>query len=187
MRKVFLSTVRSVEQHWQGETRVANTFGVIILNHNNHFLQRNILFKQGIISYKEWEDQETLIEGLTVLQPEWERNTTQEQKRWSPKQERMQTWGRGRCLTFTQHVWKKPNTLVYLHLGAFFHTCLDFNTYVREKAHMCEKSHTIVYLQMLGIFHTCVGKATDMLISPWAIGVIFEMSVTKRAGNDTFH
>ena len=56
--------------------------------------------------------------------------------------------------------------LVYLHLGAFFHTCLDFNTYVREKAHMCEKSHTIIYLQMLGIFHTCVGKATDMLISP---------------------
>ena len=70
-----------MEQQWQGETRVANTFGVIILNHNNHFLQRNILFKQGIISYKEWEDQETLIEGLTVLQPEWERNTTQEQKR----------------------------------------------------------------------------------------------------------
>ena len=45
------------------------------------FLQRNIFFKQGIIRYKEWEDQETLIEGLTVLQPEWERNTTQEQKR----------------------------------------------------------------------------------------------------------
>ena len=81
MRKDFLSTVRSVEQRWQGETRVANTFGVIILNHNNHFLQRNIFFKQGIIRYKEWEDQETLIEGLTVLQPEWERNTTQEQKR----------------------------------------------------------------------------------------------------------
>ena len=79
--KYILCTVRSVEQHWQGETRVANTFGVIILNHNNHFLQRNILFKQGIIRYKEWEDQETLIEGLTVLQPEWERNTTQEQKR----------------------------------------------------------------------------------------------------------
>ena len=32
------------------------------------------------------------------------------------------------CLTFTQHVWKKTNTLVYLHLGAFFHTCLDFDT-----------------------------------------------------------
>ena len=75
-----------------------------------------------------------------------------------------------RWLTFTLHVWKQLNMLVYLHLGAFFHTCLDFNTYVREKAHMCEKSHTIIYLQMLGIFHTCVGKATDMLISPWAIG-----------------
>ena len=85
MRKTFLSTVRSVEQHWQGETRVANTFGVIILNHNNHFLQRNIFFKQGIIRYKEWEDQETLIEGLTVLQPEWERNTTQEQKKMKSK------------------------------------------------------------------------------------------------------
>ena len=73
-------------------------------------------------------------------------------------------------MTFTQHVWKKPNTLVYLHLGAIFHTCLDFDTYVWEKAHMCEKSHTIICLQMFGIFHTCVGKATDMLISPWAIG-----------------
>ena len=83
-----------MEQHWQGETRVANTFGVIILNHNNHFFQRNIFFKQGIIRYKEWEDQETLIEGLTVLQPEWERNTTQEQKNevqnkngWKPEEE----------------------------------------------------------------------------------------------------
>ena len=80
MRKTFLSTVRSVEQHWQGETRVANTFGVIILNHNNNVLQRNIyryiFFKQGIIRYNEWEDQETLMEGLTVLQPEWEKNTT---------------------------------------------------------------------------------------------------------------
>ena len=70
------------------------------------------------------------------------------------------------CLTFTQHVWKKTNTLVYLHLGAFFHTCLDFNTYVWEKAHMCDKNHTIICLQMFGIFHTCVGKATDLLISP---------------------
>ena len=48
------------------------------------------------------------------------------------------------CLTFTQHVWKKTNTLVYLHLGAFFHTCLDFDTYVWEKAHMCDKNHTII-------------------------------------------
>ena len=40
------------------------------------------------------------------------------------------------CLTF----WKKPNMLVYLHLGAIFHTCLDFDTYVWEKAHMCEKA-----------------------------------------------
>ena len=68
----------------------------------------------------------------------------------------------GRCLTFTQHVWEKPNTLVYLHLGAFFHTCLDFDTYVWEKAHMCDKNHTIICLQMFGIFHTCVGKATDL-------------------------
>ena len=37
---------------------------------------------------------------------------------------------------------------------------------------MCEKSHTIICLQMLGIFHTCVGKATDLLISPWSIGVM---------------
>ena len=37
---------------------------------------------------------------------------------------------------------------------------------------MCEKSHTIVCLQMFAIFHTCVGKATDMLISSWAISVI---------------
>ena len=36
---------------------------------------------------------------------------------------------------------------------------------------MCAKSHTIICLQMFGIFHTCVGKATDMLISPWAMGV----------------
>ena len=70
------------------------------------------------------------------------------------------------CLTFTQHVWKKTNTLVYLHPGAIFHTCLDFDTYVREKAHMCEKSHTIILLQMFGIFHSCVGKATDLLSSP---------------------
>ena len=61
---------------------------------------------------------------------------------------------------------KKPNMLVYLHLGAFFHTCLGFITYMREKAHMCGKSHTTICLQMLGIFHTCVGKANDMLISP---------------------
>ena len=37
---------------------------------------------------------------------------------------------------------------------------------------MCAKSHTIICLQMFVIFHTCVGKATDMLISPWAMGVI---------------
>ena len=53
--------------------------------------------------------------------------------------------------------------LVYLHLGAIFHTCLDFDTHVWEKAHMCEKSHTIICLKMFGFFHTCVGKATDML------------------------
>ena len=85
--KLFLSTVRSVEQHWQGETRVANTFGVIILNHNNHFLQRNIFFKQGIIRYKEWEDQETLIEGLTVLQPEWEKHYPRTKKMKSKTRE----------------------------------------------------------------------------------------------------
>ena len=76
----------------------------------------------------------------------------------------------GRSLTFTQHVRKKPNTLVYLHLSAFSHTCLDFDKYVREKANMCEKNRTIVCLQMLGIFHTCVGKATDLLLI--AIGVM---------------
>ena len=57
------------------------------------------------------------------------------------------------CLTFTQHVWKKTNTLVYLHLGAFFHTCLDFNTYVREKAHMCEKA-TQLYICICWAFFT---------------------------------
>ena len=96
----FFWDVVPMTYHWPGETRVENTFGVIILNHTNHFLQRNIFFK--------------MFDFYTT------------------------------CL-------EKPNTLVYLHLGAFFHTCLNFNTYIREKAHMCEKSHTIIYLQMLGI------------------------------------
>ena len=62
----------------------------------------------------------------------------------------------GKCLTFTHHVWKASNTLVYLHLGAFFHTCLDFDTYVREKAHMCGKRHKIIFFANVGHFpHMC--------------------------------
>ena len=40
-----MSSLISMEQHWQGVTRVENTFRVIILNHTNHFWQRNIFFK----------------------------------------------------------------------------------------------------------------------------------------------
>lgn len=50
----------------------------------------------------------------------------------------------GRCLTFTHHVWKTPNRLIYCHLGAFYPACLDFDTYVWKKAHMCGKGHTIM-------------------------------------------
>ena len=137
MRKTFLSTVRSVEQLWQGKMRVKNTSrSDHFKSYKSPFAKECFLQTQDHPRYKEWEDQETLIGGLT----------------------------------FTKHVWKKTNMLVYLHLGAFFHTCLGFITYMREKAHMCGKSHTTICLQMLGIFHTCVGKANDMLISPWAIG-----------------
>ena len=74
------------------------------------FAKECLLQTQDHPRYKEWEDQETLIGGLT----------------------------------FTKHVWKKTNMLVYLHLGAFFHTCLGFNTYMRKKAHMCGKIHTTI-------------------------------------------
>ena len=34
---------------------------------------------------------------------------------------------------------------------------------------------------MFGFFHTCVGKATDMLISPWAIGGQFPQLIHQVA------
>ena len=82
------------------------------------------------------------------------------------------------CLTFTQHVWKKTNTLVYLHLGAFFHTCLDFNTYVREKAHMCEKAIQLYICK-------CWAFSTHVWEKPLTCFFPPELSVTwsSRCGN----
>ena len=54
---------------------------------------------------------------------------------------------------------KKPNTLVYLHLGAFFHTCLGFDKYVREKAQMCgKKTHNYMFANVGHFPHMC-GKS----------------------------
>ena len=89
MRRIFLSNVTSVEQLWQGKTRVKNTSGLIILNHTNHFLQRNAFFKLGIIPGTKMGISGNIDTRFQFAQPEWERKTTQEQKRWSPKQ-----WGR---------------------------------------------------------------------------------------------
>ena len=68
--------------------------------------------------YREWETQEVYIEGLTFC-----------------NLDEMETQGRklkkNKSLMFDFYptcLEKKPNTLVYLHLGAIFHTCLDFDT-----------------------------------------------------------
>ena len=86
-----------------------------------------------------------------------------------------------RCLTFTQHVWKKPNTLVYLHLGAFFHTCLDFNTYVREKAHMCEKAIQL-YICKCWAFSTHVWEKPLRCLFPPELSV----NILRWAGIQNF-
>ena len=134
--------------------RVNSTYEVNISKNTNRCLRGNVFEK-----YREWEAQEVYIEGLTFCN--LDEMETHGQKL---KKNKFNVW------LLPNMFGKKPNTLVSLHLGAIFHTCLDFDTYVWEKAHMCEKSHTIICLQMFAIFHTCVGKATDMLISPWAMG-----------------
>ena len=77
------------------------------------------------------------------------------------------------CSEKTKHVGIFTPGCFFPHMFGFWHIGMGKGTHVWKKAHMCEKSHTIICVQMFGIFHTCVGKATDMLISPWAIGAIW--------------
>ena len=73
-------------------------------------------------------------------------------------------------------VWLLPNmfgknqTRWYIYTWVLFSTHVWILTNMYGKRHTCVKKATQIFVCKCWTFSTCAGKATDLLISPWAIG-----------------